>query len=73
MGAELAGAILGFAVVGIWIDRHYGTHPWGLLISAVVGLVGGLYNFFRSSLKSLDASNRRGGSSEDGGEGEGPG
>lgn len=52
-GAELAGAILGFTLIGIWIDRQYSTHPWGLLICAVLGLIGGLYNFFRSSLRTL--------------------
>ncbi len=55
-GMELAGAILGFVLVGYWIDRSFNTHPWGLLICALCGLVGGLYNFFRSSLKALGSS-----------------
>lgn len=59
LGAELAGAMVGFTLLGIWIDRHYGTHPWGLLICAVLGLVGGLYNFFRSSLRTLDTVSQR--------------
>jgi len=71
MGAELAAAVLGFVLIGIWIDRHYGTHPWGVLICAVSGLIGGLYNFFRSSLKAIDASNRRAGGTEDDGKDEG--
>ena len=53
LGAELAGAILGFVLVGYWIDKTFDTRPWGLLICALCGLVGGLYNFFRSSLKAL--------------------
>ena len=53
LGMELAGAILGFVLVGYWIDRSFDTRPWGLLICALCGLIGGLYNFFRSSLKAL--------------------
>ena len=71
MGAELAGALLGFAVVGVWIDRHYGSHPWGLLVCAISGLIGGLYNFLRSSIKTLEASNRRSSESGDSEEEEG--
>ena len=56
LGAELAGAILGFVLVGYWIDRSFDTSPWGLLICALFGLIGGLYNFFRSSLKALSSS-----------------
>ncbi len=56
LGVELAGAILGFVLVGYWIDRSFDTHPWGLLICALCGLIGGLYNFFRSSLKAMSRS-----------------
>jgi len=53
LGIELAGAIGGFCLLGYWIDRHYGTHPWGLLIGAICGLIGGFTNFIRSTLKAL--------------------
>ncbi len=70
MGTELAGTVLGFSLIGIWIDRHYGSHPWGLLICAMLGLVGGLYKFIRSSLKTVDAeSSRSDADSEDSGAG----
>ena len=51
-GLELAGAVAGFALVGYWIDRHYGTDPWGLVVGLILGLVGGLYNFVRQSLQA---------------------
>ena len=50
VGVELAAAVGGFAVVGHFIDRWQGTHPKGLLIGAVLGLVGGLYNLIKASL-----------------------
>ena len=49
MGFELAAAVAGFSFLGIWIDRHYETDPWGLLICAAIGVVGGLYNFVRAA------------------------
>ena len=54
LGIELLGAILGFTVLGFWIDKHFDTAPWGLLICIVVGFVGGFYNLIRTSLRELD-------------------
>lgn len=49
MGFELAGAVVGFTFLGLWIDRRYGTEPRALLICAAIGIVGGLYNFVRAA------------------------
>jgi F0F1-type ATP synthase assembly protein I len=50
IGLELAGAIAGLTLVGYWIDRRFGTEPWGILGGVVIGLVGGLFNLVRESL-----------------------
>jgi ATP synthase protein I len=52
VGLELAGATAGLAFVGYWIDRRFGTQPWGFLGGVVIGLVGGLYNLVRQSLEA---------------------
>ena len=52
VGLELAGAVAGFSLIGYWIDRHYDTSPWGLLVGVVLGMVGGLYNFVREALQA---------------------
>lgn len=52
IGIELAAAVAGFTLLGYWWDRHYGTAPWGLLIGMVLGLVGGMYNLIRQSLRA---------------------
>lgn len=49
-GFEIAAAVGGFAALGWWIDRRRDSAPWGLLIGALLGLVGGLYNLIKSSL-----------------------
>lgn len=56
LGLELAGGVLGFALFGWWIDRHFETSPWGLLTCAVLGLIGGLYNLVRASLRAIKPS-----------------
>jgi len=61
IGVELVGAVAGFTLVGYWIDRHFGTGYWGLLTGLVLGLVGGMYNLIRQSLrasKEADSSQR---------------
>jgi F0F1-type ATP synthase assembly protein I len=50
IGIELAAAVAGFTLVGIWWDRHFHTGPWGLLICIALGLIGGMYNLIRQSL-----------------------
>ncbi len=50
MGVELGGAIIGFTLVGLWIDHRYGTEPKGVMIGAVLGIVGGMFNFIRQAL-----------------------
>ncbi len=36
---EAVAAILIAAGIGLWIDAHYETSPWGLLIGTVFGFV----------------------------------
>jgi F0F1-type ATP synthase assembly protein I len=53
VGLELAGATAGLAFVGYWIDGKYGTAPWGILSGVLIGIVGGLYNMVKESLKAV--------------------
>jgi F0F1-type ATP synthase assembly protein I len=53
MGVELAVAIVGFCLLGIWIDYRYKTKPWGLLICSFLGVVGGMYNLIRQALQAV--------------------
>ena len=53
VGLELAGATAVLALVGYWVDGHYGTQPWGILAGVIIGLVGGLYNLITESLAAV--------------------
>jgi F0F1-type ATP synthase assembly protein I len=49
-GFELAASVVGFTLLGYWLDRHFGWRPWGVLVGALLGIVGGLYNLVKSAL-----------------------
>lgn len=57
-GFELVAAVLGFAAFGYWIGRYFGKAELGLLIGAVLGIFGGLYNLIRVSLREINRQNR---------------
>jgi len=60
VGVEFAGAVAGLALVGYWIDSKYDSRPWGVLIGAALGLIGGTYNLIRESLAAFREEKDRG-------------
>ena len=53
LGLELAAAVVGGTLVGLWIDRHYDSAPWAAAVGGLVGIVGGLYNFVRQANRAM--------------------
>ena len=51
MGVELAAAIVGLTLLGLWIDHRFETGPTGLLVGVSLGVVGGFYNFMREAVQ----------------------
>ena len=47
LGTELAASVAGMLLLGYFLDQHFKTAPWLLLIGAAVGLFGGFYNFIK--------------------------
>jgi F0F1-type ATP synthase assembly protein I len=45
VGAEMVGPI----VVGLVVDYYFNCSPWGVLVGAVLGLVGGLAHLIQLS------------------------
>ena len=71
-GLELAGTLVGCCLAGYWLDLKLNTSPWALLILAVLGIVGGLYNMIRRQVReaflqtAAKKKNESGGDSADG-------
>ncbi|MEN9932600.1 MAG: hypothetical protein RIS17_1173 [Pseudomonadota bacterium] len=51
--SEFIGAMLAGAFIGWFIDRQFGTGPWGLIAMLLLGFVTGLYQSLRRQ-KILD-------------------
>jgi ATP synthase protein I len=56
LGFELAASVLVLTLLGWWVDRHFGSTPWGVLSGALIGLVGGMYNLVRQALEAVRPS-----------------
>lgn len=56
---ELAAAVAGLTLLGYWVDYHFETRPWGVLIGVAVGLVGGLYNMVKAVLAEVPSDPQR--------------
>ncbi|MBI3787863.1 MAG: AtpZ/AtpI family protein [Ignavibacteriales bacterium] len=48
LGFQLAAAVVGFFLIGWWLDTRYYTSPWFKLTGLLLGSVGGMIKFFRS-------------------------
>ena len=62
LGLEFGAGIVGFVLVGYWIDRGFNTAPVGLITGAVLGCIGGLYVLIRRSIdiqKEMTAADER--------------
>ena len=59
IGVEFAAAVAGLTLLGYCIGRYYGHGHVGLLIGAMLGIVGGGYNLIRQSLAAIKQVERR--------------
>ena len=44
--------VIGVAA-GVWLDRHAGTSPWGVLIGFAVGVAAGILNVYRATRQAM--------------------
>ncbi len=51
LGIELAAAIVGLTLAGLWFDYKFDSRPTGVLVGAGLGIVGGLYNLIKAALR----------------------
>jgi F0F1-type ATP synthase assembly protein I len=54
LGIEIAAAVGLLSLLGWWADGRLGTAPWGLVIGAMIGLIGGMANLLRSALSAVE-------------------
>ncbi|QDG50827.1 AtpZ/AtpI family protein [Persicimonas caeni] len=54
LGFEFVGFIIGGYIVGALIDGQFGTHPWGVIVMVLLGLVGVLWHIYRVAKRFLE-------------------
>lgn len=59
LGIELAASVIGLTLLGLWIDRRWGTDPWGVVVCATIGFAGGMLNFVRSARRAAREAEER--------------
>ena len=69
IGLELVASVAVFTAFGWWVDRRFDTAPWGVLIGAGLGLVGGMYSMVRSALAATRSPRGDAGPAQDDDEG----
>jgi F0F1-type ATP synthase assembly protein I len=53
LGLNFVGGVAGGLLIGYLIDRWQGTNPWGVLIGAAVGLIGGMWGLLREAFRPV--------------------
>ncbi len=48
LGFQLAAAVVVFLLIGHWVDNRFGIAPFGKLVGAVLGSIGGFVKFFKT-------------------------
>ena len=38
---------------GVWLDRQFGTSPWGFLAGFVIGVAAGILNVYRATRQAM--------------------
>jgi ATP synthase protein I len=51
MGLNFVGGVAGGLLLGYLVDRWQGTNPWGVLVGAGIGLVGGMWALIREAMR----------------------
>ena len=59
LGIQFAVAILLSVYAGSWLDRRFGTEPWLLLLTLLLGAGGTFYSIYRKLMADLRREEER--------------
>ena len=59
LGLQFAVAILLSVYLGQWLDRRFGTAPWLLLASVLLGAGGSFYGIYRRLMRDVERDEER--------------
>lgn len=59
VGLQFAASIVVFLYAGQWVDRRFGTAPWGVLAGVFVGASAAFYSIYRRLMADLRREEER--------------
>lgn len=59
VGLQFAVSIVVFLYAGQWVDRRFGTAPWGVLAGVFVGASAAFYSIYRRLMADLRREEER--------------
>ena len=58
IGLQFAASVVLFLYAGNWVDRRYGTSPWGVLLGVFVGASAAFFSMYRRLMTDLERTER---------------
>jgi F0F1-type ATP synthase assembly protein I len=58
IGLQFAASIILFLYVGQWVDRRFGTAPWGVILGVFTGAGAAFYSMYRKLMADLERDER---------------
>jgi len=52
LGTQLAVTVVVMVLLGVWLDGKFSTKPILTVVFSFIGVIGGLYNFIKTTIKS---------------------
>ena len=53
-GLEFGGIVIASIVIGIFLDRHFGTKPWLMLALIAFGMIGGMARLIHRVMRGAE-------------------
>jgi F0F1-type ATP synthase assembly protein I len=58
VGLQFAVAVIVFFYAGQWVDRKFGSDPWGVVVGVFVGAGAAFYGMYRQLMADLQRDER---------------
>lgn len=52
LGSEIAAAMIVPLLIGVYLDKHYNTEPWGVAVGIIIGFLGVFNAIYRVVIKA---------------------
>ena len=58
LGSEIAASMVAPLLIGWYVDLHFNTNPWGIIIGVIFSFLGLFYNIYKLTVQSSNTNKR---------------